>query len=377
MLWSRLAPGVWPDSALVTGTGELSIGGVGVTTLAADFGTPLDVVDLAALRARWRAYREALPGAEICCPGTLTRVAPVLDLLCREQLSLSVTTCEDLRRACRAGFPRSSIVGHGFGVLGAALDHGVDRIVLPRCGDRVPRRIGVLPRADIDGNGVQVGPIPRTGCRVAGLYCQLADAVADVPGFERAVRWAVDFLAGHGMAVPQLVLGSVRTASHVADEPDFDLPGFSYRVRVALGYECQRRGLPVPRLVVEPGRGLTARTGLSLRRVTAVRRGSVVELDGGTAPCRRVDGDRHSLRIAGRESAAPPQPVTVVSGRQTGTTAVLPADVHPGDLIALPCTELDHPQPYGTGCTPTVTVGGGAATAPVTGGVPRQFRSRR
>lgn len=361
MLWSRLESGIWPDSVLITETGEMSIGGVGVTTLAEGFGTPLDVVDVAALRARCQAYRKALPGAEICCSGALTRVAPLLDLLSGEQLSLSVTTCDDLRRACRSGFPRSRIVGHGFGVLGAALDHGVGRIVLPRCDGRVPRRIGVLPRVDINGDGALVGPIRRSGLRVAGLHCQLAASVADVPGFERAVRWAVDFLTSHGMAVSQLVLGGVHAVTHVAGEPNFDLIGFSHRVRVALGYECGRRGLPVPRLVVEPGHGLTARTGLSLRRVTAVRRGTVVELDDGSVPCRLFDGGRHTVRLAGRVSAAPPHPVTVVSRWQARTAVVLPADIHVGDLIALPCTELDHLQPDRTVLPPTVAVGGGSA----------------
>lgn len=64
-LAARLEPGVWPLTTHATCDGRLAVGGADLIELAGRFGTPLTVLDIADVRARCRAYREALPDAEI------------------------------------------------------------------------------------------------------------------------------------------------------------------------------------------------------------------------------------------------------------------------------------------------------------------------
>ena len=60
---NRLAPIVWPASALRNGHGALEIGGVDVRDAVTEYGSPLFVFDEADLRARARRYRAAYVGA--------------------------------------------------------------------------------------------------------------------------------------------------------------------------------------------------------------------------------------------------------------------------------------------------------------------------
>ncbi|MDN5859918.1 MAG: diaminopimelate decarboxylase, partial [Pseudonocardia sp.] len=62
--YARLDRGLWPASAESSCDGEVSVGGLRLTELAARFGTPLYVLDTDEVRKRCRAYRSALPGVE-------------------------------------------------------------------------------------------------------------------------------------------------------------------------------------------------------------------------------------------------------------------------------------------------------------------------
>ncbi len=68
-LAARLEPGLWPLTTRATSDGALQIGGVDLAGLAARFGTPVQVLDTADVRARCRAYRAALPDAAIVYAG--------------------------------------------------------------------------------------------------------------------------------------------------------------------------------------------------------------------------------------------------------------------------------------------------------------------
>jgi diaminopimelate decarboxylase len=95
-------------------------------------------------------------------------------------------------------------------------------------------------------------------------------------------------------------------------------------------------GIPVPRLTVEPGRAIVAPAGLTLYRVLTVSRGSrtLVVVDGGLGG---VSPGGCPVARVGPSSAATAEPVTVVGGALI-PDALLPGDIGPGDLLAVPGT---------------------------------------
>ena len=73
---SGLAADLWPHSARLEADGDISIGGLRLSALAARYGTPAYILDEADVRDRCRAYADALPG-EIAYASRLTEADEV------------------------------------------------------------------------------------------------------------------------------------------------------------------------------------------------------------------------------------------------------------------------------------------------------------
>jgi diaminopimelate decarboxylase len=130
-----LDPNVWPRNLVRHDGGEVSIAGVTVSDLAADYGTPLFVIDEDDFRGRCREIAAAFGGGQnvhyaskafLC-----TEIARWVD---QEGLSLDVASGGELAVALHAGFPAQRIALHGnnksVDELTAAVTAGVGHIVL-------------------------------------------------------------------------------------------------------------------------------------------------------------------------------------------------------------------------------------------------------
>ena len=131
----KLAPNVWPRNTVRGDDGVVSIAGVPVTDIAAEFGTPVFVIDEDDFRSRCRAIATAFGGGDnvhyaakafLC-----TEVARWID---EEGLSLDVCSGGELAVALHAGFPPERIALHGNNKsveeLTAAIKNGVGHVVL-------------------------------------------------------------------------------------------------------------------------------------------------------------------------------------------------------------------------------------------------------
>ncbi|MFC3895714.1 diaminopimelate decarboxylase [Lentzea rhizosphaerae] len=379
-----LEEGLWPDGTHLAGS-DLVIGGVGATRLAARFGTPCQVLDEATVRNRAKAFLRALPEAEVVFAGKSLPCPEVYRWMASEGLSLDVSSAGELALARAAGFPGQRIVMHGNVKTGedlkAALQHGVSRIVvdsfdeiaqlgaLSRHGQEVMIRVtpGVDARTHAAittgvedqkfgfslASGAALEAILRVveqpSLRLTGLHCHIGSQVRHVASYEETVRRMVGLIASCGVRVEQLDLGGGFCTPYLAGESSFDLFGFAQRVRGTLNYECALHRVPVPKLLIEPGRSIVANAGVTLYRVCAVKRGvrTFVAVDGGMSdnPRPALYGAKYAVRLVGRGGAR--KPVTVVgrhceAGDVLAEDVPLPADVHAGDLLAVPVTGAYH-----------------------------------
>jgi diaminopimelate decarboxylase len=105
--------------------------------------------------------------------------------------------------------------------------------------------------------------------------------------------------------------------------------------------------------VVEPGRALSARAGVTCYRVASIKTQpggrTFVAVDGGMGDNPRVAlyGARYTVAIANRHPLGPTRPVTVVgryceAGDVIAHDVSLPIDLHPGDLLAVAGTGAYH-----------------------------------
>ena len=103
---------LFPTSARVD-EGELSLGGLRASQLAAEFGTPLVVYCEETIREQVRAYREAAPGALLVYGTKAFANVALLKLLAEEGVGADVSTLGELAFAQAAGIPGERLVFHG------------------------------------------------------------------------------------------------------------------------------------------------------------------------------------------------------------------------------------------------------------------------
>ncbi|MEU4408236.1 diaminopimelate decarboxylase [Streptosporangium sp. NPDC023963] len=413
----EIAGAPWSATTRVTATGEVTVGGVSLTEIAHRFGTPVYVIDETDVRLRCRAYRAALPGAEIAYAAKAFLCRAMADWMRAEGMSLDVCSGGELAVARSVGFPARRIIMHGNAKTPAelrrAVDEGVGRIVVDNVAEinrlaalvPIDRRQKVLVRVTPDieagahpkirtagedqkfGLSILSGAAGDAVARVlhqprlelAGLHCHLGSQIDDVEPYERAARVLIGEMARirdtHRVILPELDLGGGHGIAYLPGTGGLDLRRLANAVVTAITERAAGFGLPVPRLIVEPGRAIAGTAGTTLYRVVAVKRGgsrTFVAVDGGMSdnPRPALYGARYTVRLAGRVSREGPRSFTVVGHHcETGDTIAedvpLPADLRPGDLIALAATGAYHHSMASTynlmGRPPVVAVRDGRA----------------
>jgi diaminopimelate decarboxylase len=377
---------IWPAGAHWAGDGDLVAGGVGLTALAAAHGTPTYVVDEADVRLRCREYLAAFGAGRVAYTAKALLSVGVARWIAEEGLGLYAGSAGELHVARAADFPSDRVVLYGSAKtpedLDAAYATGVGTIVVeslseitrlaataPR-GQRVLLRVlaGPEPAGGVDNRfGLRIGTgeaesavariVGQPGLRLVGLDCPVGHQVSRFSVYEREVRRIVEFCAAmharHGIDVTRVNLGGGHAVAYRGDDLGFALGAFAGRIRSVLHLELDRHRLPEPALTVSPGRAIMSRAGLTLYRIIAVisaRNGRrIVAVDGGMTDCptAALCGGTHSAALIGRASRADLEPATVV-GRHNDIddvvvpTMQLPADVHPGDLLAVAGTGAYH-----------------------------------
>ncbi|MEW2354773.1 diaminopimelate decarboxylase [Spirillospora sp. NPDC029432] len=386
---------LWPATARAHPDGDVSIGRVPLTAIAARWSTPVHVLDETDVRYRCRALRNAFPGVEVAYAGKAFLCRAMAAWIAEEGLSLDVCSAGELAVAGTAAFPGERVLMHGNAKtpedLKSALAYGVDRIVVDSfheitrlaalAGDGHRPRLLVRVTPGVDGHthaalttgtdgqkfgfplasGAAAEAVRRVlgqrGLDLVGLHCHIGSQITDPGAFDRAARRMIAFLAAvrdrHGVTPRRLDLGGGFGVPYREGEPELDTGLLAGRLLRTVRECCAEHRLPVPLLTIEPGRAVVARAGVTVYRVVGVKRGAagerLVAVDGGMSdnPRPSLYGARYSVRLVGRKSGSGTRRATVVgrhceAGDVLVRDARLPADVRPGDLLAVPCTGAYH-----------------------------------
>ena len=364
-----------------------TLGGVAAETLAATYGTPLLVIDsdvFDAATARFAALGAELD-IDVAYAGKALLIVALARRLAATPLALDVCSLGELLTAERAGFPATRIVMHGCGKtdeeLAAAAGGRVGRVVvdnreelerlasLARAAAPLSILLRVNPgieahthafvrtsgedskfgfaREEIAGALRRAAEVP--GLHVAGLHAHLGSQLLEREPYLEALAVLLDLYAqarGAGVDLAELIVGGGFGVDDGLSAETLDVAATLRALATRLAGEARARGIPAPRLGIEPGRAIVAEAGTSLYRVLALkRRGErrFAIVDGSLAdnPRPALYGSHHQPSLAGRASRAPAEFFTV-AGRSCEndelTTAELPGDLRPGDLVALRST---------------------------------------
>ncbi|MFF4379484.1 diaminopimelate decarboxylase [Kitasatospora sp. NPDC001547] len=390
---NALDPKVWSRTVARNADGVATVGGVDVRRLAAEFGTPAYVLDEEDFRGRARAWRDAFgTGADVYYAGKAFLSKAVVRWLHEEGLNLDVCSAGELAVALAAGMPPQRIALHGNNKSVDELEHavksGVGHIVVDSYeeierlasiaahqGVRQPVLIRITVGVEahthefiatahedqkfgLSLNGGAAAEAVRRVLRhdsleLRGIHSHIGSQIFDMAGFEVAARRVVGLLAGirdeHGVELPEIDLGGGLGIAYTSEDDPREPAEIAAALAEIVRRECAAADLATPRLSVEPGRAIVGPTAFTLYEVGTVKPleglRTYVSVDGGMSDNIRTalyDAE-YSVALVSRTSDAEPMLVRVVgkhceSGDIVVRDAFLPADLAPGDLIAVPAT---------------------------------------
>ncbi|MDQ1531020.1 MAG: diaminopimelate decarboxylase, partial [Microbacteriaceae bacterium] len=390
-----LDPALWPASARRDHDGAVLIGGVRLTDLAEDYGTPLYVLDEAEVRSRaagtLTAFRRAADDAGVAVhvyyAGKAFLSADVVRWMLAEGLRIDVSTGGELALALAAGAPGSALGFHGNnksdGEIAAAVAAGIGSIVLDSASevDRVAdaaRLAGRTQAVRLRVNsgvhastheylataredqkfGVALADVPaiiaavraRPELALLGLHSHIGSQIFGIDGFAEAARRLLtvhrDLLAGG--PVPDLNLGGGFGIAYTAADRPADIAEIAAGIVGTVAATAAELGIPVPDLAVEPGRSVIGPAGVTVYTVGTIKDVEVAQPGGGSAVRRyvAVDGGMsdnvrtalygadYTVRLAARTSSADPVLVRIVGKHCESGDIVVQADYLPGDVAA-------------------------------------------
>ena len=361
--------------------GELELEGLAATQLAERFGTPLVVYSEAALRDRAQMFLRAVPDALVVYGTKAFPNVAVMRLLAEEGIGADVSTLGELAFARRAGIGGHRLVVHGNNksdeelraaaeadalVVLDAVDEparaaaaGVRRVlvrVTPGVEAETHEAIRTGHRGskfglDADDALEAVRAALQAGLELEGVHVHVGSQLADV----RAHVLAIELLAEFATRcrdelewIPATVdIGGGFGIRYVEDEPEPPLEELLRTVAGAVERNWVTRGLPAPKLIVEPGRALVGPAAFTLYRVGAIKRAGerrYVAIDGGMSdnPRPQLYQARYATLLANRADDEPAGEFTIAGKHcESGDVLIERAELpepQRGDLLAVPAT---------------------------------------
>lgn len=388
---------LFPDTATFTADGEFHIADHSVADLAREYGTPLYIFDKATIVNACRSYREAFQQHYTASPvevvyASKAYLAPLIAKLMAEQgVGLDVVSGGELLVAQHAGMAMEHVSFHGNNKsedeLRLALQLGVGRVVLDNWSElhrleRLARESGkrpgvllrVAPGVETDTHRyLQTGhdaskfgfPLGNGEAKAAllhilatdllslrGLHAHSGTMLRDVAPYRQSLArllslaneihaetgwWPQEISPGGGWAIATPDHPSVSDIGELAQ---------ALQASMGQGIAAFDHNLPAPRLIIEPGRSITARAGVAIYRIGARKPtpGGVTYLfvDGGMADNIRpaLYGAQYTA-FAVEKAALPSEENVCISGRycESGDMLIERVDLprlDEGDLLALP-----------------------------------------
>ncbi len=356
------------DNLSVNSAGRLCLAGVDTVALAKEYGTPLYVLDEARIRGRMRTYRDAMAasfpaGSMPLFASKALSIKEIYRIAREEGIGTDIVSGGELYTALAAGFPPERMYFHGSSKTMAEIRCGVEAGVgcfiadnpeelrrIGRCAAERGVRQKVLLRLSpgIDphtfaavttgtveskfGVAIETGQaadfvrqaLGTDGVELMGFHCHIGSQIPEAQPFFDTIDIMTAFMADMrdalGYTAPVLNVGGGLAVPYFEGDCTSDPAAVIPAVGAYLARRCDSLGLPVPRILMEPGRSIVADAGLTLYNVENVKTipgyAAYVAVDGGMTdnPRYALYGARHSAVVADR-AGEPADHAYTVAGR--------------------------------------------------------------
>lgn len=376
--------------------GNLTVGGIDTVDLAAQYGTPLYVMDEQVVRNACRRFKESIDkyyGGKglVCYASKAFSCLEMCRIIASEGIGLDVVSLGELYTAVKSGFDCSKIGFHGNNKTSEELEYavevGVGHIVVDNISElymleEIAKAKNAKPsimfriKPGIDAHThdfVKTGQIDskfgfalETGeafeavkqavacenVELSGLHCHIGSQIFDIAPFEEAAREMLAFIAKIkdelGYTVKELNLGGGFGIKYLNEHDPSPFETYMERVSKVVKSECERLGIEQPAILIEPGRSIAAPAGITLYTVGARKEipniRTYVSIDGGMCDNPRyiLYGSEYEAIVANKASEERTDRVTIAgrcceSGDLIGENMPLQY-AESGDIIAVCAT---------------------------------------
>ena len=384
------------ESLKINSNGHLEVGGVDCVELAKSFGTPLYVFDEAYIRKMMRVYRDTLAknygeNGMVLYASKAFSCKAIYAIANEENIGVDVVSGGELYTALQAGFPAERIYMHGNNKLDyeleEALDAGIGCIVADAYSeinkiDAMAKKRGIQQKillrinpgveahthafvqtATTDSkfgfsisNGaaekITAYAMQKKNVVLEGYHCHIGSQIFEKQSFVLAVEKCMDFAAQMqeklGFTLKTLNLGGGFGIWYTDEDRKITPEGYAEYLEAliaAVKTKTKEKGMPLPYLLIEPGRSVIGEAGLTLYTVGAIKEiegvKKYVAVDGGM-----FDNPRYALYeakytpvLANRASEENTELVTI-AGKCCESGDIIAANVYlpkaeTGDILAV------------------------------------------
>lgn len=374
--------------------GILEIGGCSTADLAKKYGTPLWVIDEELIRNTCQKLVESFSkrgNAQVLYASKAFLCIAMCKIVEEEGLGLDVVSGGELYTALKADFPTEKIYFHGNNKsileLQMALENKVGRIVVDNyyeleilnemAGDMgivQPVLLRITPGVEAhtheyirtgqidskfgftlpNGQAIEAAKkaIQMPHLSFKGIHCHIGSQIFEMGSYSHAAQVMIDYMKlikdETGVIVEELNLGGGLGIYYSEDDEPSTIENYAQVVMDTVRKKCKQVSLPIPKVIIEPGRSIVGPAGTTLYSVGSIKEipnvRTYVAVDGGMhenirpalyeakyniyAACKMKNKPEHKVTITGK---------CCESGDILSWNVKLPK-LKPGDLLAMPST---------------------------------------
>lgn len=330
------------DNLTVNEKGHLAVGGLDAVELAAEFGTPLYILDENVIRNNCRTYVNAMQecfgpqsaplyaSKALCFKG----IYPVVQ---SEGLCVDVVSPGEIYTALAAGFPASKMFFHGTNKTDADIEYGVksgighfvvdnlnelevlnsiaaeagvtQKVLLRLTCGLDPHTLEAINTGKVDSqfgvpidtgqaDGFVKAALECSNIEVAGFHSHVGSQIFESDSFNRQVEILIGYAAKVrdelGYTIKVLNIGGGFGVRYTENDPVSDIPARIREVADHLNAALEANDFTLEAVFMEPGRSIVADAGVTLYQTGGVKEvkgyRNYVTVDGGM-----TDNPRYAL----------------------------------------------------------------------------------
>ncbi len=376
--------------------GHLTFASRDVTELAEKYATPLYLMDEDRIRHNCRVYTNAFrkyfpAGSQVLYASKACAFKQMYRIVKEEGLGIDVVSCGELYTAVKAGFDMRTAYFHSNNKTDEdvrfALDNGVGyfvvdnmeeiRVIESECAKRgITQNILLRLTPGIDthtyeavntgkvdskfGTAIETGQaeevvaytLRQAHIKLSGFHCHVGSQVFEEDVFERSAVIMLEFIKlisdKYRYFPKYLDLGGGYGVRYVETDKHIDIDRKIHDVACAMNKACARLAIPVPAILMEPGRSIVADAGMTLYTVGTIKKipgyKNYVSIDGGMSdnPRYALYGSVYTSYTANKMAEIRTLPASLVgrcceSDDVIQESALFPESISRGDIVAV-CT---------------------------------------